>query len=265
MTSRLPDAQINEAGTAPESFLTLIGSNKQLWSEFLAERLAGLDLPRNKREPQNAVYYTFTLPGPAALPIWDPVWCSYSTGENSQSWLSYYSTGNSSRTLASSQLGLWEPEQESMPTFRPVVTEATWASERKLKQIFERAIGEYFEDGVESNFTLQLRYFVRRAGQDAAAIILKLLSSDMKAPNVWGEAMRWIGRAEGEMPKSGRVAILEKGLSSSHHLIRDGAILGFASMDDPDTIPILEGAMSTEVFPGLRRDMSTVIDELRNL
>ena len=195
MTICLPGAQINEAGTAPESFLALIGTNKQLWSEFLAERFAGLELPRNTRELQRAIYYTFTLPGPAALPIWDPDWCSYSIGKNSQTWLSYYSTGNSSRTLASSQLGLWEPEQESMPTFRPMVTEATWASEGKLKQIFERAIGEYFEDGVESNFTLRQRYFMRRAGQDAAAVILNFLSSGIESSKRLGRsnAVDWSG------------------------------------------------------------------------
>jgi len=259
-----PVAQMGEAATAPESLLAMIGSNSQHWSEFLAERLAGREVPHSRREPQHTVYYTFALPGPAALPIWDAIWCSHSARTGSQSLLSYYSTTSSSRTLATSQLGLWEPEQESMPTFRPLVPEATWASEGKLKQLFERAMGEYFEDGVESNFTLQMRRFVSRAGQDAATVILRLLSSDMKAPNVWGEAMRWIGRAEGEMPKSDRVAILEKGLSSSNHLVRDGAILGFASMDDPNTIPILEGALSTEVFPGLRRDISTVIAELRN-
>jgi hypothetical protein len=47
-------------------------------------------------------------------------------------------------------------------------------------------------------------------------------------------------------------------------IIRDGASLGLAFMDDPATIPFLEKAISSEQSPLLRKLMKRTLDQLKD-
>jgi hypothetical protein len=146
------------------------------------------------------------------------------------------------------------------PTRDPRNTEKT----HQFRFAFQRAAKEHFEDGMSSDFTNELETLVRHTRNDTKAILLSLLEDETISSSVWAEAMRWLGRAGGLLSNSSRLSLLEKGLTSIHPAIRDGAILGLSSLDDPSAITRLERAAANEPIAQLRKDMEAVISQLKS-
>jgi hypothetical protein len=78
----------------------------------------------------------------------------------------------------------------------------------RFETAFQRANEELFEDGMESEFTKQLRSLVGMYGFESTAILTRLLENKHVSPEVWAEAMRWIGRAESSIPRENRLWLL---------------------------------------------------------
>jgi hypothetical protein len=135
---------------------------------------------------------------------------------------------------------------------------------QRFRVAFQRAAKEHFEDGMDSDFTDELEALVRGFRNDARTILSSLLGDQTISPSVWAEAMRWLGRAGGLLSNSSRLWLLEKGLTSIHAAIRDGATLGLSSLDDPSAITYLERAAANEPLTGLRQDMEDVISQLKS-
>jgi hypothetical protein len=156
------------------------------------------------------------------------------------------------------------------------VNPASWAESATVKKeqekefesevldLFEAAKGEIFEDGIESRFSKELNRVIKTFGNDAVKLITNLIVSEYANPEVASEALRWIGRMNHPESYSNRLWLLESCLNSSSSRIRDGAILGLASMDDPNAIPYIKNAMKREYIIELKHDMKQVIDQLEN-
>lgn len=84
------------------------------------------------------------------------------------------------------------------------------------------------------------------------------------APEVGGEALRWLGRIDHAESYEYRRWLLERSLSLSSTRVRDGAILGLASMDDKHAIPYLKRAIEEEQCSELKADMESVLEQLES-
>jgi len=135
---------------------------------------------------------------------------------------------------------------------------------RQFKRAFELAAEERFEDGLDSELSKELEKLVKNSDSGSRRILLRLLDDPCVSAEVWAEAMRWVGRADEYLTRESRALLLEAGLASSSAHVRDGAILGVASMDDPELIPVLEHASEKEKNPGLRLDIQQVLGQLRS-
>ena len=135
----------------------------------------------------------------------------------------------------------------------------------KLEAIFWAAKGEYFEDGMESEFTRQLNYIVKKYGSAAIEAITCLLVYEKVNPEVAGEALRWLGRIEHPESYEYRRWLLERSLNLNSTRVRDGAILGLSSMDDQHAIPYLKQAIEREQCAELKVDMEQVLEQLESL
>jgi hypothetical protein len=135
----------------------------------------------------------------------------------------------------------------------------------KLEAIFWAAKGEYFEDGIESEFTRQLNYIVKKYGNEAMEAITCLIVYEKVNPEVAGEALRWLGRIEHPESYEYRRWLLERSLSLNSTRVRDGAILGLSSMDDQHAIPYLKQAIEREQCAELKVDMEQVLEQLESL
>lgn len=132
----------------------------------------------------------------------------------------------------------------------------------RIESIFWAAKGEFFEDGMESAFSRQLNSVVKKYGNDAMEVITCLIVYERVNPEVADEALRWLGRMEDSESYEYRRWLLERSLSLSSPRVRDGAILGLASMDDKHAIPYLKRAIAKEQCAELKVDMEQVLEQL---
>jgi len=133
-----------------------------------------------------------------------------------------------------------------------------------LKALFREAGSITFEDGMESNFSRELVRLVRRYGKTAMEVITTLIVNDNVNAEVAAETLRWLGRVDHPPSHHDRLWLLEKSLFSTSALVRDGAVLGLASLDDPHAIPYLRQAIEREKYASLREDLEQVRDQLES-
>lgn len=131
----------------------------------------------------------------------------------------------------------------------------------KIAAIFERGCLEHFEAGMDSRFTQELDQAFYTFG--AAMFIPLSLLTIHGPPNAVNELLRWIGRMEDDPTIGCRREILLIGLERQDVGVRDSAILGMASMDDPFFISPLTKAIKREVSEGLRESMVQVLTQLQ--
>lgn len=133
----------------------------------------------------------------------------------------------------------------------------------ELRQIFFAAREEVFEDGMDSVFSRQLVDFMQNHGRPAIDILSDLLLLEQVNAEVAGEALRHVGYLEHPSTRLVRRRLLERCLYGSSARVRDGAILGLAGMDDPQSIPYVEQAVERESIAELQEDMQAVLEQLR--
>lgn len=134
----------------------------------------------------------------------------------------------------------------------------------KIGTIFWKAKEEVFEDGMESTFSQQLNSVIRKCGNDAVEAITCLIVYERVDSEVAGEALRWLGRIDHAESYQYRRWLLERSLSLSSSRVRDGAVLGLASMDDKHAISYLKSAIEKEQCFELKADMKLVLEQLEN-
>lgn len=134
--------------------------------------------------------------------------------------------------------------------------------EERIDRIFRTAVDEDFEDGMSSRFSRELLEAVEQFGDPAMQEISYLILYNRMNQEVASEALRWLGRLSDRRTYGWRLWLLEKSLSSSSPVVRDGAVLGLASMGDPSSMTYLSGAIAEEECKELREDMQQALREL---
>jgi hypothetical protein len=132
----------------------------------------------------------------------------------------------------------------------------------EIEAIFWSAREEFFEDGMESDFSKKLCSVVAKYGSDVIEVITLLIVYDKVCPEVASESLRWLGRIDHPESYEFRRWLLEKSLTLPSGIVRDGAIIGLASMDDQHAIPYLQQAIKNEPSTELKQDMEQVLEQL---
>lgn len=132
----------------------------------------------------------------------------------------------------------------------------------QMKQMFERGASEFFEDGMDSNFAQELLLSVREYGNAAIDAIADYLFSSTVNSDVGSEALRRLADIEDQRILASRWALLQRGLRHRSSRVRDGAVLGFASLDDWRALELLKSMETEEPVPELRHLVQKVIEQL---
>jgi hypothetical protein len=122
----------------------------------------------------------------------------------------------------------------------------------RVKDLFEKGASEFFHDGVESQFARTLLTMLRSHGNAFLTALSEYLFSDEGKPEVVAEALRWIAEFGSPETFAKRWSILRHSLKSSSPVVRDGAVLGFASIDDPRGRSLLLEARNLEQIKELQ-------------
>jgi hypothetical protein len=117
---------------------------------------------------------------------------------------------------------------------------------QNVRDLFEKGASEFFHDGMDSNFSRSLLSLLGSRGADALAAIAEYLSWNEGNPEVVSEALRWLAEFGGPDTLPKRWSILRRGLKSRSAAVRDGAVLGFATLNDPRAHSLLLEARESE-------------------
>lgn len=133
---------------------------------------------------------------------------------------------------------------------------------KEIRELFEQGASEFFHDGVHSNFSRTLLQTLAQHGQAAFRAIADYLFSGNAKPDVVSEALRWLADFNDASTLSQRWVILQRTLKDRSPRVRDGAILGFAALDDPRARPLLLEARNLEQIGELRALIDQVVAQL---
>ncbi|MCX6622639.1 MAG: HEAT repeat domain-containing protein [Acidobacteria bacterium] len=133
---------------------------------------------------------------------------------------------------------------------------------REVRDLFDLGASEFFCDGVYSQFSRSLLRLLAQHGKDAIRAIADYVFSGNPRPDVVSEALRWLSDLDDRETSSQRWAILQRTLRDPSPRVRDGAILGFAALNDTRALPVLLEAKNLEQIEELRALIEQVILQL---
>lgn len=170
------------------------------------------------------------------------------------------------RTIADREEQAWtaevNPEEYHAFESSTVRSEGQIRMDSYIKTLFKTATQYVFEDGMDNEFSKELTRLVKQYGDTVINEIACLILSGTTNVEVLSEALRSLGEIHHPQTRTYRLKLLDMGLRSSSSWVRDGAVLGLASLDDPLAIPYLEKAIRQEPIEELREDMGKVLSQL---
>ncbi len=134
--------------------------------------------------------------------------------------------------------------------------------EHHVTGIFEAARDEHFEDGMESSISRTLVPLVEQYHTELAEFLFYCLVPGRVSPQVTAESLRWLGDMDHAPSQNWRRRLLERCLEAPSVAVRDAAGIGLASMDDPQAIPSVKGAITREPCAELRECLQQVLAQL---
>jgi hypothetical protein len=132
----------------------------------------------------------------------------------------------------------------------------------RVRELFDQGSFDFFQDGLQSTFSRHLVALLAQHGRDAFRAIAEYLFSGDAGPDIMSEALRWLVEVDDPSTLSQRWSILLRTLQDTSPKVRDGAILGFAALDDPRATPFLVEARNVEQIAELRRLIDQVLAHL---
>jgi hypothetical protein len=157
----------------------------------------------------------------------------------------------------------WRRRQDVVAESSTAAVEVTPFLLQEVRELFEQGASEFFRDGMHSNFSRRLLALLARHGQAAFRAIETYLFTSSPKPDVVSESLRWLADFNDAATLPQRWNILQRTLKNPSPRVRDGAILGFAALDDPRAQPVLMEARNVEQISALRSLIDQVIAQLQ--
>lgn len=134
-----------------------------------------------------------------------------------------------------------------------------------VKRLFSMAAFIALDPGMTNDFSMGLAAFIEKHGKPALRAVQELVLNEETASSIALEALQYIGNSDSKVWHDERRKMLERCLLASRSAwARDGAGLGLASLDDPQSIPALEMAIAKESNQELREDLLQVLEQLKD-
>lgn len=248
------------------SFYPTLMSGQRFWSELPFGRRHGYAVhvtqgpAEEHAEKGNMLFYDFlVLLDPSSGPLPSVVTVSFKDPTFSQSTVSQLISTFSWISPQTSKSSHEEAASATVERARPKEIH------ENLHTLLSEARDELFEDGMETNFSKALISLIQCYGNDAVEVLTEFVVSEQVNPEVASEALRWIGRVEDLSTQQSRLWLLGRSLFSASSRVRDAAVLGLASLNDPEAVLVLEAAIRREHIDELRQDMEQVLNQFRDI
>jgi hypothetical protein len=191
-------------------------------------------------------------------------WLSTSEYElrKDQSYLVYRQVSSETRDIRVEQKKALRPNEVGSSTIRRDYSKEL---AEEIYSLFKASEEQNFEDGMETEFSRKLILFIKKYTDEAIEIITSIILYERVNAEVAAEALRWLGKMDHAPSYRFRLWLLERSLGSLKGRIRDGAILGLSSLNDPHAISYLKLAIEQEKCSELRKDMEQVLAQLESI
>jgi hypothetical protein len=191
-------------------------------------------------------------------------WLSTSEYElrKNQSYLIYQQVSSETRDIRVEQKKALRPKGVGSSTIRQDYSKEL---AEEIYSLFKASEEQNFEDGMETEFSKKLIFLIKKYTNEAIEIITSIILYERVNAEVATEALRWLGKMDHAPSYRFRLWLLERSLGSSKARIRDGAILGLSSLNDPHAISYLKLAIEQEKCTELRKDMEQVLAQLESI
>lgn len=134
--------------------------------------------------------------------------------------------------------------------------------DERIKVLFQAAKEEFFEDGMESEFSRELTALVTKYGDFAITSIAPFILNEKVSTDIGSEALGSLARIDHPRSYRFRKRLTESSLKSKSVQIRDSASLALAILDDPSSVPFLRDAIKREPCEELRQNVRSVLARL---
>lgn len=180
------------------------------------------------------------------------------------------------RVLAATQLSVARLSDQNQQTenldvlaiTEPLVKEelSNAAMRSKIEMLFRTANqSEDLEEDRENGVTIGLAKIVETYEIEAISDIGTYMLEEKAAHEGAAEVLRELGKLEHQRTHGPRRRLLERILvESSSIVVRDGANLGLAFMDDPTAIPTLKSVIDTIESPLFRKALQQTVSQLES-
>lgn len=132
----------------------------------------------------------------------------------------------------------------------------------EIRTLFDEGATEFFHDGLHSEFSRSLLALIASRGNAALRAIGRYVLSDASKPDVVSEALRWLADHQDSALANEQWRVLLQALRHPDPRVRDGAVIGFSSLDNPRALPVLKAARGAETIHELGRLLDVVIEQL---
>ena len=129
--------------------------------------------------------------------------------------------------------------------------------ENEIRNLLETRYDEPFQDGMDSEFGIELENITKQHGNTAVNIIRQCWNKTN-----YEEALRILGNMEHEDTHEARLDLMIAALQSDDSRIRDVASIGISNMRDRMAIPSLKTAIRREQNSQLKTMLKQVLAQL---
>jgi len=133
---------------------------------------------------------------------------------------------------------------------------------RSVQAAFGSAKDEFLEDGTESQFAREIKVLIAKHRRSALEAISHLILFTKTGHHVANEALSTLGTVSEPTTYEYRRWLLEQSLGAPSAVVRDGAVIGLAWLDDPHAVPYVQRAVQGEQVAPLRRSMERLLEQL---
>lgn len=131
-------------------------------------------------------------------------------------------------------------------------TDASERVRQSIAELIRSTVERPITDGYKIRVVDEVLWYVRRYNNLALGALVELISNGYIGSELAGDILKWIGEMDERASCRKRREFLENILLTTESIpIRDGANLGLAFLDDPDSVPafrkVIERERSTEM------------------
>ena len=157
---------------------------------------------------------------------------------------------------------------DSAATWSRLLSETRSPLDNSMEILWRNLLNSLNNDDIQADLAFYLTEgidnLVAKYGKAILSVIEKKIDRREMNDAIASETLQALGRIEDDITKMNRFDLLARALKNKIPLIRDGAVIGLAFLDDKKAIPILKSMLGIEPIPTLKENIRIAIEDFES-